>query len=583
MFIAVMLILVFSCKKENDALTNKFIVNGFVQKGPFIQGSEVRIQELTPELMANGKSYFTETNDDFGSFTSNSEIPEGYIDIATTGFYFNEIEGKLSNSFITLKGISYLNEEKKLNINILTTLAFDRIKYLITNDKLSFVEASKKAQKEVLKVFLVDLPDGSMVSFEEMDISASGVSNSILLAISSILQFNNSEAELSELVTKISDEIRADGVLNNESLKSVIRENSMNLDVEVIIENLQKRYSDLGLQISIPDFGNYIDKDGDGSIDLYQTPPPLISPKPEMVSSDPVLVTITCDLAAEIYFTTDGSNPDETSNKYVEPFQIGLDGKTVTVKAIAYSEGLDPSPITSYTYRFLFQQAFSPKYKILAGTYNHDLNLELYSEDDDVELFYTTDGSIPNSNSIKYSDPIAISGNNTVFEIKAIAIHPYLEPSMVSGSYYKIDYDFDENEFIDNLTVAEYNEKLVGVWIGNVSNPWTGPYNIELEVFNNGNYSAHSLSAYKYPYGVEVLFAAFYYGTDNDSDLKKVEINDLYATGKASGEIIIFFDPDTTIGSLNQVAISNNGDNLQFEFWHRNQFGPLVYKLTRKE
>ena len=562
---------------------NKYKINGFVQKGPFIQGSEVRIQELTSDLIANGKSYFTETNDDFGSFESNSKIPEGFIDIATTGFYFNEIEGKLSNSFITLKGISYLNEEKKLNINILTTLSFDRIKYLITNNGFSFNEARKKAQKEVLELFHIVIPDSSIVSFEEMDISESGLNNSILLAISSILQFNNTEAELSELVKKISDDIKEDGVLNNESYKSIIRTNSMNLDVKVIIENLQKRYSELGLPISIPDFGNFIDKDGDGTIDLYQTPAPVISPSGEMSFIEPVLVTITSNTEAEIYYTTDGTNPDKSSNKYIEPFQVGLDGKTVIIKAIAYFEGLNPSAISSNTYSFLYQQAFSPKYRILAGTYNHDLNLELYSENDDVVIFYTTDGSIPNPNSMKYTSAISINGNNTIFNIKAIAIHQYLEPSIVTSSYYKIDYDFDENEFINTLDVSEYNEKLIGVWIGNVSTPWTGPYNIELEVFANGNYSAHALSAYKYPSGDEVLFPAFYYGTDNNSDLKIIELNDLYSTGKASGEIIIFFDPNTNTGTLKQVAFSNNCNNLQFEFWHRNEYGPLKYKLTRKE
>jgi len=578
-FLAVLL--TYSCEKE-DAGSGDLQIKGYVQKGPFVLGSEVRIQELTSDLSSTGKAYYTQTNDDFGSFETNSEIGAGYIDIATTGFYFNEVEGRLSNSYITLKSISYLSETTDLNVNILTTLAFDRIKYLLTNENYSFSEARTMAQNEVLNVFNIEVADSIAISFEEMDISKSGVNNSILLAISSILQFGNSEAELSELINKFSDDIKEDGILNSETIKAEISSNSMNLDVDMIIENLEKRYGELGVGVTIPEFGNYIDSDGDGMIDLYQTPKPKIGPKSEMMNLKPVLVSLTTDSETEIYYTIDGTDPDINSTKYVEPFKVGLDGKDVTVKAIAYTDGLKPSAIASEKYTFLFKNAFSPKYSIMAGTYSHDLSLELYSETEDVDIYYTTDGSTPDVNSTKYSGPISIEGDNSVLNIKAIAIHQHLKQSIVSASYYMIDYGFYEDQFIEGLTVSDYNSKLEGKWIGSVSAPWALPYNIEMEIFSNGTYSARAISSYKYLSGEEVLYPAFYYGTDDDSDSKTIEINDLYATGKAKGEIVIFFDPYTTnTGELRNVSFYNDYNTLQFEFWHRGEFGPLKYTLMR--
>lgn len=573
-------LLTFSCENEG-ADNRKCQISGYVQKGPFIQGSEVRIQELNTDLSATGKTFFTETNDDFGTFETNAEIGAGYIDIATTGFYFNEVKGRLSNSYITLKGIDYLSETKEININILTTLAFGRIKYLISNEEYSFVEARNKAQEEVLNVFNINIPDSTISSFEEMDISKSGLSNSILLAISSIMQYDNSEAELSELINKFSDDIKVDGVLNTESIKAAIKSNANNLDVDLIITNLENRYKELGLQISIPDFYNYIDTDSDSVIviELHQTPKPVISPLSGRFDSS-ILVSITTQTEADIYYSINGTIPDSNSIKYAEPFPVGLDGKNVTVKAIAYAEGLNPSAISSNTYTFVYQNAFSPRYSILAGTYNNDLSLELFSGTNDVEIFYTTDGSTPNVNSDKYLAPISIEGDNTVLSINAIAIHKYLEPSIISSSYYKIDYDLNETDFITGLTLSDYDNKLVGKWIGHVSNPWTEPYNIQIEIFENGNYSARTLSSGN---SNGYFNPAFYWGKDDNSDLKKIEIDYLSATGMANGSIIIFFDPTNThTGSLKNVSFYNGFNNLKFEFW-RGSLGPLTYNLTRLE
>lgn len=59
-------------------------------------------------------------------------------------------------------------------------------------------------------------------------------------------------------------------------------------------------------------------------------------------------VTISCTTeGASIYYTTDGSDPDNTKTQYTGAISVT---STTTIKAIAYADGYDPSAIASATY-----------------------------------------------------------------------------------------------------------------------------------------------------------------------------------------------------------------------------------------
>ena len=76
---------------------------------------------------------------------------------------------------------------------------------------------------------------------------------------------------------------------------------------------------------------------------------PIISPGSGDYT-DPVDVIMTCGTAgASIYYTTDGTDPDESDDQYTASFQISVN---TTVKARAYKAGLDPSNIAIVVYNF---------------------------------------------------------------------------------------------------------------------------------------------------------------------------------------------------------------------------------------
>ena len=76
---------------------------------------------------------------------------------------------------------------------------------------------------------------------------------------------------------------------------------------------------------------------------------PIISPSTGNFYSQ-FNATISCSTEnATIYYTTDGSDPNNTSIPYTAPIYIS---QTTTLKAIAYAEGYDPSPIATAIYTF---------------------------------------------------------------------------------------------------------------------------------------------------------------------------------------------------------------------------------------
>lgn len=245
-----------------------------VQKGPFVAGSGILIVELNDNLESNSISYNTETVDDFGSFKFNESINSNNLDIEATGFYFNEITGDLSNGQITLRSFIQVSEDTKSNINILTTLSRQRIKYLMLEEVKSYQEAKIQAEKEVLRAFNIPAHIiANLGPFQDLDISQEGTGNAILLAISCVLQGNNEDGELSELITKFANDLESDGSIDTDFVINKINEGGAHVEPNLIKNNLTQRFESLDVDYSLPNFEFYIDSDGNGIINGYDVAP----------------------------------------------------------------------------------------------------------------------------------------------------------------------------------------------------------------------------------------------------------------------------------------------------------------------
>lgn len=269
-------ILFTGCSKDDDTSsgdnppTSQKEIVGYVQKGPFITGTSINVQELTNQLIPTGKTFDTQIKNDNGNFKLSGEFSQEYAEIIANGYYYNEITGNLSGSPITLRTLSKIDNKTNININVLTTLRTPRIKKLMS-DGMTFEAAVTQSQKEVLKAFNIE-KESNDNSFEQWNIAQKGEDNAILLAISSIMQYGKNEAELSEFIAKVGNDIENNGILDSQNLKESITNSASAIDNNQVQENLRQRFEALEISdVSIPDFYGYLDSDGDGVLN-YKKP-----------------------------------------------------------------------------------------------------------------------------------------------------------------------------------------------------------------------------------------------------------------------------------------------------------------------
>ncbi len=139
---------------------------------------------------------------------------------------------------------------------------------------------------------------------------------------------------------------------------------------------------------------------------------PTISADANFVGS--TMVEISCETeGAEIYYTTDGTEPTEASEAYSEPFEIT---ETTTVKAIAFNE-VGSSYVATATYT---RVAATPEivFEGEASAVEGEVVVSIEIENDAV-AYYTLNGETPNASSTIYKSPITIKANAT---LKVIAI-----------------------------------------------------------------------------------------------------------------------------------------------------------------
>lgn len=269
LLLAVSLLAFASCSSDDEGDSPKTItksqLSGKVEKGPFVQGSEVIVYELASNFAQTGKSFRSQTENHFGQFQLNTamELQSPYVDLAVQGYYFNEVKGTVSTGQITLRAIADISNKSSVNVNLLTHLERGRVLKLIQDGK-SFADAKKQADKELLAVFAIT---NQMSNPEDISIADNNDNAGILLAISTILLAEHSDGEFSELIAQFSTDFAQNGNITNANIRNAIKEGQGKAHPKTVIENMSKFYEERNLAIQIQDFSKFIDYNGDGIID----------------------------------------------------------------------------------------------------------------------------------------------------------------------------------------------------------------------------------------------------------------------------------------------------------------------------
>lgn len=145
---------------------------------------------------------------------------------------------------------------------------------------------------------------------------------------------------------------------------------------------------------------------------------PRFSVQPGTYSYSPMLgITHDEGGSGAIYYTTDGTTPDEMSSVYHSPVSIG-EGRTVVRALFIRSDGVQ-SEEASGTYEVVFSYPDEPVFSIPAGSYESGLSVTI-TAGEACQIYYTTNGEEPGKNSKLYQGPVYIAPGLTV--LQAIAV-----------------------------------------------------------------------------------------------------------------------------------------------------------------
>lgn len=257
---------------DDAGLVADLNVAGLAQKGPFAKGSIVSLQGIdcgTMELV--GKRFESVVKSDKGDYAfENVTLLSACAVFEVTGFYLNEISGQMTNGELTLRALTNIKDRESVNINLLTHLEYDRIKYLVTVKKMSFAEAKKQAEREVLASFEIS---NEVDGFENLNIFESGDGNAALLAVSVLMQADADVAKLEERTNEFTTAVAKSGSWDNEDAKSEIADWVRDAESTGKIEMIRKNVESWSDSSQVAAFEKYVEDFGDGpSKDSYLNP-----------------------------------------------------------------------------------------------------------------------------------------------------------------------------------------------------------------------------------------------------------------------------------------------------------------------
>lgn len=260
-----------SCSESKEATGEKevfvptvHIVKGKVEKGPLVRGSQIDMRTLDQYMVPTGNSYTATIENNTGDFNFGSlKVNTPYAKLTADGYFFNEVDGKLSTGTIKLDAIVDLSDNSTVNVNVLTHLKSKRINHLIANEGKTFKEANEQAQRELLAQFGLQgyaTKDASKFSITSGDDAAGA-----LIAVSSLILSDRSEAEIVEYLSLLSNEFSTTGTFSDTTkgkLKST--RNYLNGRLDKIATNIKERYKELGYEVGVKDLASFFDWDNDG-------------------------------------------------------------------------------------------------------------------------------------------------------------------------------------------------------------------------------------------------------------------------------------------------------------------------------
>ncbi len=144
----------------------------------------------------------------------------------------------------------------------------------------------------------------------------------------------------------------------------------------------------------------------------YIANPPQFS-SPQGSYDEVVTLKLTANTTGTVYFTLDGSEPDETSQVYRTPML--LDDGIYTVRAFFVNDYGIKSETAVQIYEIHLHEAHAPEINLDSGEYSEP-QMIIVTAPKNESVYYTVDGSEPTRDSILYHNPIALPIGGSIYK-----------------------------------------------------------------------------------------------------------------------------------------------------------------------
>ena len=159
----------------------------------------------------------------------------------------------------------------------------------------------------------------------------------------------------------------------------------------------------------------------------YDVRMPEFFPKPGTYEDD-IIIELSAEKNCTIYFTTDGSDPEENGRIYDGP--IFLDEQdTLEIKAVCKNEFGLYSEILEGTFVVEYGKPKMPTASPGSGSFSAPVEITLMGSEGS-RIFYTWDGSVPTMNSAEYTGPIPVPEGNNILSAILVDKHGMISDVM---------------------------------------------------------------------------------------------------------------------------------------------------------
>lgn len=197
---------------------------------------------------------------------------------------------------------------------------------------------------------------------------------------------------------------------------------------------------------------------------------------------------ISANTTGKIYYTLDGSEPDEHSQIYTAP--IFLESGEYQIAAVFINDYGIKSSVARNWYMINLTVPDQPEILLYSGEYNVPTMIEVVMPEEGT-VYYTTDGSNPTGDSLVYTGPIKMPLGKSNFKFVIISDEGVSSPIVSRSFDFDLKTDVSVQQAIVNVISGLYNRGVLRDLQGHsfeIEGRYVFEYDTVVEIPNLGYY-----------------------------------------------------------------------------------------------